>query len=385
MSVRAFHKLAVVLLLSIAGLFFSRAALAHKPSDAYLFMTVEGSTVHARWDIALRDLSDAQGVDSDENGEVTWAEARAAYPNVAASSFAELRVLSNGAECTRSSETNPAVAQHTDGAYLVLRADYVCPALPTILGVRYGLFFARDPQHRGIVRVDSATATHSFVLSKDDREKSVTLDDPGALRRAFFAMVRAGLSHIAEGYDHLLFLFALLFPAVLVRKEETWEPAPTFKKVLFDVLRVVTAFTVAHSLTLSLAVLGVVRLPSRLVESVIAASVVVAAANNLKPVFKEGRFAVAFVLGLMHGFGFSATLEDLELSRGALVVSLLGFNVGVELGQLAVVLVFLPIAYRLRATRFYRRGVLIFGSAAIVAIALVWLAERAFVVKLLPG
>ena len=99
----------------------------------------------------------------------------------------------------------------------------------------------------------------------------------------------------------------------------------------------------------------------------------------------RSRFAVAFVLGLMHGFGFSATLEDLELSRGALVVSLFGFNVGVELGQLAVVLVFLPLAYRLRATRFYRRGVLIFGSAAIVAIALVWLAERAFVVKLLPG
>ncbi len=375
--------------LSLLGLLvvvlFSRPAWAHKPSDAYLFLSVDGRNVHARWDVALRDLADATGVDADENGEITWAEARAAYPAIVASSFAELHLLVEGAECTWAPEGAPAIAEHTDGAYLVLRGEYTCTQEARVLGVRYGLFFARDPQHRGVVRVDGPSSTQSFVVSKDDREKTIRLDDPSALRRAFFGMVRAGLSHIAEGYDHLLFLFALLFPAVLVRKGDVWEPAPTFRKVFFDVLRVVTAFTVAHSLTLSLAVLGVVRLPSRLVESIIAASVVVAAANNLRPVFREGRWAVAFVLGLMHGFGFSATLEDLELSRGALVVSLFGFNVGVELGQLAVVIVFLPLAFRARGTRAYQRGVVVVASAVIVGIALIWLVERVFAVRIVSG
>lgn len=382
---RRWLRLAVVVVAVAVGLVIPRAAWAHKPSDAYLFLTVDGRDVHVRWDVALRDLSESSSIDADENGEIVWAEARAAYPRVAGATFDELHLFVKGAECIRTPEREPAIAQHTDGAYLVLRADYVCSEAPSALTVKYGLFFARDPQHRGIVRVDAAKSTHGFVLSKDEHEKTVTLDDPSATRRAFFAMVRAGLTHIGEGYDHLLFLFALLLPSVLVRKDDKWESAATFRAVLFDVLRVVTAFTVAHSLTLSFSALGIVRLPSRLVESVIAASVVVAAANNLRPVFREGRWAVAFVLGLMHGFGFSATLEDLELSRGALVVSLFGFNVGVELGQMVVVLAFLPLAFRFRGTLAYRRGVLVVGSALIVLVATVWLVERVFVMSLIPG
>ena len=150
-----------------------------------------------------------------------------------------------------------------------------------------------------------------------------------------------------------------------------------FKEASLSVLAVVTAFTLAHSITLSLAALQIISLPSRLVESAIAASVVFAAANNLVPMV-QGRWLMAFFFGLIHGFGFASVLTELGLPTGALVVSLVGFNLGVELGQLAIVAVFLPLAFVLRHTRFYQRGVLVGGSWAALLVALAWFVERAF-------
>jgi hypothetical protein len=145
----------------------------------------------------------------------------------------------------------------------------------------------------------------------------------------------------------------------------------------------VTAFTVAHSITLSLAALGVIDLPTRLVESVIAASIVVAALNNLRPLVTRRLWLVAFGFGLVHGFGFASVLADLGLPRDALVLALVGFNIGVELGQLAIVVLFLPLAFALRRTRFYRSWVMVGGSLVIALLALVWLVERAGGIKLL--
>ncbi|HBB54649.1 MAG TPA: hypothetical protein DCZ49_00480 [Hyphomonadaceae bacterium] len=139
----------------------------------------------------------------------------------------------------------------------------------------------------------------------------------------------------------------------------------------------------AQGADVSLAALELVTLPSRLVESVIAASVVLAALNNLFPVIDQRRWAMAFAFGLIHGFGFASVLTDLGLPRDALVSSLFGFNLGVELGQLAIVAVFLPLAFALRASRFYRRIVFTGGSVVVVILAAVWLLERALNLKLL--
>jgi len=157
---------------------------------------------------------------------------------------------------------------------------------------------------------------------------------------------------------------------------------PSFRAALTDVLKIVTAFTVAHSITLSLSALEILRLPSRFVESGIAASVVLAAVNNLVRVLEEDRWTAAFALGLLHGFGFSATLMDLGLPRKNLVLTLFGFNLGVEIGQMCVVAAFLPLAFLARRTDAYRRVGLIAGSAVIAVIATIWFVERAFVVKI---
>ena len=140
----------------------------------------------------------------------------------------------------------------------------------------------------------------------------------------------------------------------------------------------VTAFTLAHSITLSLASLHIISLPSRLVESLIAASVIFAALNNLRGTVEGRRWVMAFVFGLVHGFGFASVLADLGLPQGALVLALVGFNAGVEVGQLTIVAVFLPLAFWLRGTRFYRVGVLIGGSLLVALLASWWLAQRMF-------
>ena len=163
-----------------------------------------------------------------------------------------------------------------------------------------------------------------------------------------------------------------------MRRRDRWEPAPSLRRSLLEVLKVVTAFTLAHSITLSLAALQVISLPSRLVESTIAASVVVAALNNLRGTIEKRRWVMAFVFGLIHGFGFASVLADLGLPQDALVLALVGFNVGVELGQMAIVVAFVPLAFWLRTTRFYREGVLTFGSILVALVAGWWFVQRAF-------
>jgi hypothetical protein len=168
-----------------------------------------------------------------------------------------------------------------------------------------------------------------------------------------------------------------LLPAVLRRRDGHWEAVPLAKPALVNILQVVTAFTVAHSITLSLAAFDVVRLPSRLTESVIAASIIIAALNNIFPKVTEGRWRIAFAFGLLHGFGFASVLADMGLPPGARAISLVSFNLGVEIGQLAVVAAVMPVAYAIRATTFYRQAVMRWGSSVIAALAFVWLVQRA--------
>jgi hypothetical protein len=189
--------------------------------------------------------------------------------------------------------------------------------------------------------------------------------------------------HIWIGFDHVLFLLALLLPAVLMHESGRWQAVAHFRPVFWDVVRTVTSFTVAHSITLSLAALGVVSLPSRLVEATIALSVLLAALNNVRPVIEQWRWVMAFAFGLIHGFGFASVLGDLGLPREGLLLALVGFNLGVEAGQLAIVAVFLPLAFMLRGTATYRRGLMSGGSLVVALLALAWLVERAFDISIL--
>ncbi len=372
------RSLALALALLVAA-----AAHAHKPSDSYLAIRVEGDGVRGQWDIALRDLEVAIGLDADGNGEITWGELKAKRGEIQAYALSRLTLAADGKPCTLE-PGELLVDEHSDGAYAVLRFDAACGGrAPAALEVTYRLFFDLDPTHRGLLRFERGSAAQTGVLSPERPTLRLLAGEASVLAQ-FIAYLREGTWHIWIGFDHILFILSLLLPSVLVLEGRAWRPAQRFRDTFWDVLKVVTSFTVAHSITLSLAALAVIQLPSRLVESTIALSVVLAALNNLRPVVAERRWAVAFAFGLMHGFGFASVLTDLGLPQGTLLLALVGFNLGVEAGQLAIVSAFLPLAYALRGTGFYRRIVFAGGSGAIALVAAVWLAERALDVKLWP-
>jgi hypothetical protein len=342
-----------------------------------------------RWDIALRDLDVALGLDADGDGQITWGEVRTRHADIAGLAAAHLVLRADGQPCTLAIGPQQ-VDEHTDGAYSVLPLTATCARAPAVLDIGYTLFADIDPQHRGLLNLAANGATRAAILGPQAPQQAFALAQVNRWQQ-FVDYLVDGVWHIWIGFDHILFLVSLLLPAVGTwvahgagGGRAQWRPVPRPGLAVWEVLRIVTAFTLAHSITLSLATLGWVTLPSRLVESTIAASVVLAALNNLVPVFQRRRWMLTFAFGLIHGFGFATVLADLGLPSDALALALLGFNLGVELGQLAIVAAFLPLAYALRKGVFYRRVVLGGGSLAIAAVAALWLAERAFDLRLMP-
>jgi hypothetical protein len=362
--------------LALACMVAAPVAHAHKASDSYLNLRVTDRHIEGQWDIALRDLDVALGLDADGNGELTWEEVRARHADIAAYAMSRLSLSSNDAYCPVA-VTRHLLDDHTDGAYAVIRFGGDCPRAVDALDVRYHLLFEFDPLHKGLLRLEHAGGTETAIFEPEHDSRHVVLAS-GSPWTTFSDYFRHGVRHIWIGVDHILFLLSLLLPAVFLLSGRRWKPAPDFRSGLVDVLKVVSAFTLAHSITLTLAALELARLPSRWVESAIAASVVVAAANNLLPVLHKRRWIAAFLFGLIHGFGFASVLADLGLPRGSLALALLGFNLGVEAGQLAIVATFLPFAHAMRETWVYRRLFLAGGSTAIALVATVWLVERAF-------
>ena len=377
--------------LFLGTLFASTNAQAHKPSDSYLTMSVQtgGADVAVRWDIALRDLDYVLQLDRDNDGALTWGEVRARGDDITKYATANLALSSKDKACALITAAPMQLDKHSDGTYAVLSLTAACGAAITeALQVKYSLLFDVDPSHRGLVQwlAPGEKEALSVILGTESATQKLPLQAPSAWE-TFQQYVVEGAFHIWIGYDHILFLLSLLLPAVLIfskvggenaKKITLIQPAPSFLAALKEVLKVVTAFTLAHSITLSLAALGVVSLPSRWVESAIAASIIVAALQNIRGVVDSKRWVMAFGFGLIHGFGFASVLADLGLPQNALITALVGFNVGIEGGQLAIVAVFMPLAFWLRSTKFYQVGIFKWGSVLIALLALYWFVQRAF-------
>jgi hypothetical protein len=355
-------------------LLLAAAAHAHIASSGFLVANVDGRTIAGSYELAVRDVELAIGVDADRDGRVTWGELRTAEPQIERYLEQHLSLAAQGDACEltfRSMQINDRV----DGNYAWLPFTARCPSAVKQLTIRYSVMDGFDPSHRGLLTLSAGSEVQTAVLGRPALAAFAVFSP--SKWRTFVEYLQAGVWHILSGFDHLLFLLSLLLPAVLFRRNGRWEPVPQARPALISILKVVTAFTLAHSITLTLAAMNVVRLPSRLTESVIAASIIVAALNNIFPLVTDRRARIAFAFGLLHGFGFASVLSEMGLPPGARLLSLLGFNLGIEVGQLAVVLTVMPILYGIRAGAFYRRGIMPWGSAAIASIAAVWLVQRA--------
>ena len=259
-------------------------------------------------------------------------------------------------------EPGPGVVEPSafDAPSFTMLVDFACPAGLRELDVRDDIFDVLGRDHHTLTKVEWPGATRQFAFEAGAREARFSIGRSTGRETASFVFL--GVEHILTGWDHLLFLLGLLL------RGGGW----------LALAKIITAFTLAHSVTLALAVLDIVVLPDRLVEAVIALSIAFVAAENLflRPVVAR-RWLVSFCFGLVHGFGFSSALRALGLPSHGLLLSLFGFNAGVEIGQALVVAVALPALVLVRNTRWERRMIWS-SSLAILLVGVVLFVERAF-------
>jgi hypothetical protein len=359
-------------------------AHAHSSSNSYLTLSTSGPALTLRADLHMRDLDLIFDLDTNRDGQVTWGETQARSPELKDWLAQGIALTAAGQKCALD-RADLQASEHADGTYLSAQWVVNCPGLPSAadatearLALRYDLMFAQDSLHRGLLKVDLGDDTTSALLSPERPEAQISRADNSPLK-VLGRYILEGVWHIWIGIDHIVFLLSLLVLAPLQPSRQRvvhWQAAKRARPVVLDVLAVVTAFTVAHSITLGLTITGWLTPPADLVEPAIAMSVVLAALNNLLGFSALKRWRLAFVFGLVHGFGFASVLLDLGLPASALLAALGGFNIGVELGQLAIVGAFLPVAWLLRHTRFYRWVVVAGGSSAIVVLGVFWTFER---------
>lgn len=369
----------------IASLFASTQADAHAQSYGFLRVNVGDVDVSGQLELAVRDLDLMYNLDADGDGKVTWGELRQREEEVA---YIVVENLSMGPIEDSCKLVPGPIAIDTRGGenYALIPFSGRCGVLGKQFTVAYDVLFGIDAQHRGLVEVKRGEVSRTGVMTPDRMSQDFDFETEN-LWGVFGSFVSHGMQHIWSGYDHMLFLITLLLSAVVTRskKEKRWVPVKTLPEALWATTYIVTAFTIAHSLTLTIAVLGLVEMPSVVVECAIAASVAAAAINNLVPVVSRRIWVAAFAFGLMHGFGFANVLTELGLPQGQKLVALLAFNVGVELGQLAVVAVMLPLLFWMRKSTAYTRFVLPVGSLAILVIACLWFYQRATGTALIFG
>ncbi|MEO8836673.1 MAG: HupE/UreJ family protein [Caldimonas sp.] len=371
---------------------------AHKASDSYLQISAAPGKLEVRWDIALRDLDVALDLDSDADGKLTWGEIRTAWPRI--ESYAMQRLAIDGCPLTA---TGRGLERRNDGAYAVLYLQSSC-TLATPAPIRYSLFADVDPTHRGIAKVQrpgqsavltvlepvaigagsvapGASVAHGGNASAAGASARASAGSPAAASPWQFLL--EGVRHILTGYDHILFLLCLLLPSVMRRTPDGWRPVEHLSQAIWPIVGIVSAFTVAHSITLGLAALKLISLPSAFIEPAIAVTIILAALDNVLPIFPVRRVVVTFLFGLIHGFGFANVLAELNLPAAAFAWVVLQFNVGLELGQLMIVVVATTTLFTLRRWRGYALVVVGAGSITAIVIGALWFIERTANVSIL--
>jgi hypothetical protein len=364
---------------------FSGLAVGHELDQSYTFLTVENDRVSGRVELAVRDLNRVLELQWPEDGSVSLEQIEGAGQSIGSYVRERLGVAINGTPTVM--EVKGFETQHLSFGQLVhMSFDLTpVPARPERLDISASLVFDVEPAHRHLVVVEnhweSGTlaneAVVALIFGPGTARQSLDVSE-GSVLQGLWAFVQSGIHHIWIGLDHILFLLALLLPSVMVWSGTSWRGAPDIRSALWRVVKIVTVFTIAHSVTISMSILGVISLSSRLVESIIAISIGIAALNILLPRIGSNSAWVVLAFGLFHGFGFASVMRELAIPEEYLLWSLLGFNVGVEIGQLTIVGVVVPVLFLLRNKFFYPRVVMPVGASALIFVSLYWFVERAF-------
>lgn len=400
-----YRRLAAGLLVALLSLLITESwlaspASAHSIDESYVYFDVLPDDLGGRLELRVDDLNEVLDLtlpDTEDNG----AGLAAVQPDLtriqdyAREHFAIRGVDGETWSWTFNEDVEYLATEAGPFIILPFDVDRDFAETPREWLVEFDVFFDEISGNRGFVLISSYwdggvfnnEADYLGIFDASDRTQTVSLDAP-SWWKGFRNTIKLGIDHIKIGTDHILFILVLLVPSVLVfgnRKgdadEAQWHPAPSLRSSFWQVLKIATMFTIAHSITLTLGGLGVLDLPGRPVEALIALSIIAAAFHNLRPIFSNKEWLIAFGFGLFHGLGFAGLLSDLGLDRTRRVWSLLGFNVGVEIGQIIIILLVFPILFILRRTTWYPQ-VLKIGSLVMAAVAFIWMLERVFDVDL---
>lgn len=385
-------------------------ATAHQANQTYIYLRVYDNAVEGHIDVNAGDLNLALGIELPED---FTEEDLAPYVEQIQAYFLEHAAFSSPDRAHPIEFLEPTVQETNLGQYAQMHFRLAnTDPVPERFEVTFDAIFEQNPTHQNMVLIEydwkagvhNNEANFSLLMTKGDATQILEMNESSVMN-GFWAMIKSGMWHIWIGLDHILFLLALLFPSVVRRMRTNdeqeipantlsstseaitmpqvgqWVPVARFRPALMYVLKIISLFTVAHTITLSLAALGVVNLPGRLVESIIALSIALAAYHNIRPIFKN-EWVIAFGFGLFHGFGFASVLGDIGLSGDYLTLSLLGFNLGVEIGQVTIICAIFPVLYLLRNTATYPK-ILFYGSVLLILISIYWVIERVFEIDFL--
>jgi HupE / UreJ protein len=356
-------------------MFWTEAVEAHSQSYGYLSLNEEGAKLTGRLEVAIRDLDRMLALDANGDGTITWGDVRLNEATIASQALVRITIVRGADQCSLGGGET-LIDSHGGENYLVIPFEAACPSTIGPLIITYQLLFDIDAQHRGLVSVTTEGEQQSFVVSPAQAPLTITARKVSIFERTL-TFTKHGMHHLWSGYDHMLFLITLLLGTVMLTG------ARGLGHRLIESVKVVTAFTLSHSITLGFAAAGVVRLPVALTESLIAMTIALAALNNIWPVVKHRIWLVALFFGLIHGLGFANVLTDLGMRRADLVLSLFAFNLGVELAQIAVVIIVLPVLF-LIARGSSHRGALIAANAVITAIGVAWFFDRMAGTQMMP-
>jgi hypothetical protein len=362
-----------------------RTLLAHATGEDYIFISFRGDAIDGRVEIHFNDLERKLGL-KPGGGAAALAAVRANAPRVIDYINRHFSIGPEGGVPYTLEFTTQEVMELPQGTFAQFHFRASTGRLPDRLQVHHSMLYEGDDRlHRGLLLIEHNARTgtdyppESVAMVFGPMSVDQTLDlvkVPSMLVPR--DMVWQGVLHIWMGIDHVLFLIALMLPTVLVIKGDSWGPVAGFPRALWNLLKIVTVFTIAHSLTLLLAALGILDVPSRLVESAIALSIILVALNNITGRVKAGSLLAILGLGLFHGLGFATVMGHLPFRTAFLLRSVLGFNIGVELGQMAIVAILFPALFLLRKLPLYMPVVLKGGSFVLILVSSVWFVQRAF-------
>jgi hypothetical protein len=379
---------AAVRRLNLSALFFLFVLLfqpllnADVLKENYIVFSTESGSPVLVVDFESDNLENHIHLDTNENGIISWKEIEVKQEKILRYVLPHIRISTDEGYCKKNLKSF-STKRRGHQTYIKLEIRLSCANPKNKVKVFYDLFFDEDKEQKAFLSIKEEGRSLPVVLSPRAREVVVALKNT-SLFINFRSFIYEGVWHIWLGFDHILFLIMLLVPSVTIYEKRKIITQVPLRTGLVSTLKVVTAFSVAHSITLVLSVLDVVNVHAQFIEICIALSVVFAALNNVFVAVSRNLWMLSFGFGLLHGFGFASVLKEMLLENKDFGYSLLGFNLGVEVGQIALVVAIVPFIYITRNTWFYRYVILYGLSLLTAVVASIWAYERLFNISILP-